>query len=119
MPDNDPSKFKIRLDDDNLDSTLQGDVEDLRITKLSQRITLVAIFIPCVVGAILFFAYLDLNKRVGKVHDTGTTEVQNVSKDLETRISTLAYEFSSSKESMAKQIAAIESNLKETTTAIK
>ncbi len=119
MTDKDPSKFRIRLDDDILDSTRQEDVEDLRITQLSRKITLVAVFIPCVVGAILFFAYLDLNKRVGKVHVTGTTEVQNVSKDLEDRISTLAYEFSSSKESLAKQIAAIESNLKETTTAIK
>jgi len=119
MTDKDPSKFRIRLDDDILDSTLQGDVEDLRITKLGRRITLVAIFIPCVVGAVLFFAYLDLNKRVGKVHVTGTAEVQNVSKDLESRISTLAYEFSSSKESLTKQIASIESNLKEATTAIK
>ena len=119
MTDKDPSKFRIRLDDDILDSTLQGDVEDLRITKLGRRITLIAIFIPCVVGAVLFFAYLDLNKRVGKVHVTGTAEVQNVSKDLESRISTLAYEFSSSKESLTKQIASIESNLKEATTAIK
>jgi hypothetical protein len=119
MTDKDPSKFRIRLDDDIPDSTLQEDVENLRITKLSRKITLIAIFIPCVVGAILFFAYLDLNKRVGKVHVTGTTEVRNVSKDLESRISTLAYEFSSSKESLTKQIASIESNLKEATTAIK
>jgi len=119
MTDKNPSKFRIRLDDDILDSTRQEDVEDLRITNLSQRITLVAVFILCVVGAILFFAYLDINKRVGKVHVTGTAEVRNVSKDLESRISTLAYEFSSSKESLAKQIASIESNLKEATTAIK
>ena len=119
MTEKDPYKFRIRLDDDISDSALQDDIEDLRITKLGRRITFVAVFIPCVVGAILFFAYIDLNKRVGKVHDTGTTAVRNVSKDLETRISTLAYEFSSSKESLTKQIASIESNLKEATTAIK
>jgi len=119
MEEKEPTKFRIRLDDDISDTPLQEEMEDLRIKKLSQRITLITVLIPCMVAAILFFAYIDINKRVGRVHDTGTSEVQTLSKDLDSSISSLSQDQANYRESLNKQISSIEANLKEATIAIR
>ncbi|MFH2218896.1 MAG: hypothetical protein ABII68_04460 [Pseudomonadota bacterium] len=114
MTKNESSKFRIRLDDDVPEAPLPEGVEDLQIKRLGQRVTLVAVLIPCLIGVVLFLAYMDINKRVGRVHDTGTTEVQNLSNDLESRFTSLSKSHDDLKDSVAKQIE----SLQQSTTAL-
>jgi len=86
VTDNENSRFKIRLDDETPDVGFQKKFEDQRTEKLSRRITLVSILIPCLLFVILFVAYIDIKKRVAGMHDTGET----LSQDLGDRISALS-----------------------------
>jgi uncharacterized phage infection (PIP) family protein YhgE len=78
--------FKFAIDEDSPDSPLQEDRQDRRINRLSRRITLVAVILPCLIGAVLFFFYLDLKKRVISDRASGSLSVENLSRDVETRI---------------------------------
>ena len=126
MTDNEHSKFKIRLDDESPDLQYKEEIEDQRVKKLSRRITIISIIIPCLIGVILFFVYRDLKMRVGIIHDTGTTEVKTLSKELELRFSSLSVKQADLEnalnkriESLEKTTASLQTNLKEATTAIK
>lgn len=112
MNEKDPTKFRIRIDDESPDTGFEEEIKDSRIEKLSQRITLVSILIPCLIAVILFVAYLDLRKRVGGMHSAGET----VSQDLDSRLS-LVSEKQAKLEDMV--IKKIEVELKAATTAIR
>lgn len=121
MTEHESSKFKIGPDD-NPDSVFLDEFQGLKLDKLSRRITLITILIPCLIGAIVFLAYRDINTRVGQVSYSGTAKVQTLSKDLATRFSSL----SSAQQDLSQQLAALENttaamqkNLKDATTAIK
>lgn len=119
------SEFKINLDDDPPDSPLQEGMEDLRIEKLSHRVTLFSILIPGLIGVILFFAYVDIKKRVISLHDTGTDKVQSLSKEMEDRLSSLIVQYAKLESSVKKEFSSVskttsslEKNLKKTTKAM-
>ena len=65
------------------------EIRDLRIDKLNQRVTFVSILIPCLLCAILLFVYFDIRKQVASVQTTGVSEVDNLSKSMETRLTSL------------------------------
>ena len=122
MNENNTSKFKIRFNDESTDSQFQEEIENIRIDKLSNRITFISVLIPCFIAIILFIAYLDIKKRVTTVHDTGTTEVQNLSKELETRLSSLTSQYKKLEDSLPgikNNISSLQTKLNEATTAIK
>lgn len=68
------------------------EIIDLKMEKLGNRLTLLSILIPCVISAILFFAYLDIKQRVSSVHDSGQTEVKVISEDLEAKLNAMNVE---------------------------
>jgi len=125
MTENESAKFRIRSDD-NPEAQFQEDNQELKLDKLSRRITLITILIPCLIGGILFLAYRDIQTRVGQVSDTGTTKVKTLSKDLESRFSSLLIkhaklEVDSTQKisSLEKTTASLQKNLQEAATAIK
>ena len=121
MPENESSKFKIGPDD-NPDSIFMDEFQGLKLDKLNRRITLITILIPCLIGAIVFLAYRDINTRVGQVSYSGAAKVQTLSKDLEKRFSSLSNtqkDLSQKLASLEKTTTAMQKNLKEATTAIK
>ena len=122
MAEKDPTKFRIRLDDESPDTGFEEEIRDRRIEKLSRRITFVSILIPCVIAVILFVAYLDIKKRVGSMHSTG----EAVSQDLGSRIASVSEKQAKLEDMLAKKIEPVEkailslqAELKEATTAIK
>ncbi|MEA3279508.1 MAG: hypothetical protein U9Q38_02760 [Thermodesulfobacteriota bacterium] len=115
MTDNENSRFKIRLDDEIPDSGFQEELEDQRIEKLSRRITLVSILIPCLICVILFVAYLDIKKRVAGMHSTGET----LSQDLGARVSSLDIIHAKQIDSINQTTSSMQKELNEATTAIK
>ena len=84
------------------------DAENLRIEKLSTRITLVAVLIPCLLVVVLTVAYLDIKHRVISTQNTGSMGVQNLSKDLDSRFSSLSLRQAKIDEQMAANTAAID-----------
>ena len=125
MTENESAKFRIRSDD-NPEAQFQEDNQELKLDKLSRRITLITILIPCLIGGILFLAYRDIQTRVGLVSDTGTTKVKTLSKHLEarftslsTKLANLQADFDKKTASMEKGNASLHKSLKETDTAVR
>lgn len=84
------SKFKMRLDADVDEAPITSQVDELRMEKLSQRVTMISILIPVLIVVILIFAYMDIKRRVIQTEDTGVSGVQKLSEDMESRFSTLS-----------------------------
>jgi chromosome segregation ATPase len=122
MNENDKSDFKIGIDDEGPDRQFHEELENIRIEKLSNRITFISVLIPCLIAIIIFLAYLDIKKRVTTVHDTGTMEVQSLSKDLEAKLSSLSSQYKQLENSLPKienNISSLQAEIKEATTAIR
>lgn len=117
MTENESSKFKIGPDD-NPDSVFIDEFQGLKLDKLSRRITLITILIPCLIGAIVFLVYRDINTRVGQVSYSGTARDQSLSKDLAS-FSNTQKDLSKKLASLEKTTTTIQKSLKEATTAIK
>jgi uncharacterized phage infection (PIP) family protein YhgE len=83
-------KFKMHLDSDVDEAPIASQVDELRMEKLSQRVTMISILIPVLIVVVLVIAYMDIKQRVIRTEDTGTSGVQNLSKDMESRFSTLS-----------------------------
>jgi len=80
----DPSpEFKFSDEDQDPETFYQEEIKDLKVEKLSQRVTLLSILLPILMGIAIFFAYRDLTGRVSLTQDTGSMEVQRLSKQLQ------------------------------------
>ena len=77
--------FQFRMDEVSPDAILREDLQDSRIDKLGRKLVLMAVLIPCVIGVVLFFLYLDLKKRVIQNQDVGSQSFQNLTRDLDSR----------------------------------
>ena len=120
----DTSRFTIRDEDDMPDYA--ADAENLRIEKLSTRITLVAVIIPCLLAIVLAIAYLDIKNRVNNTQYTGSVGVEKLSQDLESRFSSLSLKQAKIEQALTEQsksletaTAALQVNLKKTTAELK
>jgi len=122
----DASRFTIRDGDTEPDAMYMADAENLRIEKLSTRVTLVAVLIPCLLVVVLAIAYLDIKNRVVNTQHSGSMGVQNLSKDLESRFSNLSLKQAKMEEQLAETsktlettTAALQVNLKKATNELK
>jgi DNA repair exonuclease SbcCD ATPase subunit len=88
--DKDSERFQLRVDPDTCESAIHSEIEELKVEKLSQRVTLIAVLVPFLVIVVLVIAYLDIRKRVIQLENTGTMGVQKVATDLESRFSSLS-----------------------------
>ena len=100
----DNDQFKLSMDDTMEDAAIPAAVDELRIEKLSTRVTLISILIPVLIVVIVVITYLDIKKRVLRTEDTGTIEVQKLSKDLESRFSSLSLSQARLEESLSRFI---------------
>lgn len=121
----DDSRFTIRDEKPVTDSIYISDAENLRMEKLSTRVTLVAVLIPCLLVIVLAVAYLDIKNRVTNTQNSGSLGVQNLSKDLESRFSSLSLKLAKMEVQFAEQskilktsTAALQVNLKKATTRL-
>ncbi len=121
----DTSRFTLRGGEDVQNSIYISDAENLRIEKLSTRVTLVAVLIPCLLVIVLAVAYLDIKNRVINTQNTGSMGVQNLSKDLESRFSNLSLkqakledQFAANSKSLETTTAALQVNLQKAITEV-
>ncbi len=122
----DTSRFTIRGAAAEPDANYITDADNLRIEKLSTRVTLVAVLIPCLLVVVLVIAYLDIKNRVINTQTSGSMGVQNLSKDLESRFSNLSLKQAKMEEQLTETSKALETataalqiNLKKATTEFK
>jgi len=78
-----PPEFKFSEDEQDPEAFYHEEIKDLRVEKLGQRVALLTILLPILVGVALFFAYRDLIGRVSQSQDTGSLEAQRISRELE------------------------------------
>ena len=90
MSDQNSDDFTFGDDEENPDEVLRVAPEDNRIAKLSRRITVLAIIIPCLIGIALFFLYLDLKGRVIQNQSSGNQSVEELSRGFAQQIQDLA-----------------------------
>lgn len=133
MSDQNSDDFKFGLDQENPDDVLQVSTEDSRIAKLSRRITVLAVIIPCLIGVALFFLYLDLKGRVIQNQTSGNQSFEVLSQDFTVQIQDLSAKLAQlesgisekstltekGSEDLKKQVGKLESSLKKTDSNLK
>ncbi|MDF1592631.1 MAG: hypothetical protein P1P89_14035 [Desulfobacterales bacterium] len=131
MADNGSPKFKIRFDDEGPfdpkgpEPPLQEKVENLRLNKLNRRINLFAVLVPCLLAFILVFGYFDIRKKFDNIHISESSDVQALSKDLDSKFSSLSIRqakieslLNEKISAMEKTAARLEQNLEQTEKAL-
>lgn len=86
-------QFKMGMDNGGTESLYAEERNDLKLEKLTQKVTIISILIPVLIGVILVISYLDIKSRVTTVQDTGESGVQSLSQNLESRFSSLSVKF--------------------------
>ena len=86
MSREDSDNFKFGSDQMNPDDVLRDVPQDNRIARLSRRVTILAIILPCLIGAALYFLYNDLKNRVAQNQSYGTQSVEDLAQTLDTRL---------------------------------
>jgi chromosome segregation ATPase len=104
------SKFKIRAaDEDRLaDSLLTDQIEYRRFEKLNQRVTIITILIPILIGVIIFLGYRNIKEMVSQTQDMGAKELTSLSQSLESNISNISVKQAKLEETLAGKLADLE-----------
>jgi len=84
-----PLKSEDISGDDIRASVYHQEINTLKIEKLSQRITIISVILPCIIIAILAFAYIDMKERVVDVDQTQGSHMAQISKALEEKLNAL------------------------------
>ena len=126
MAENESKKFEMQLDDESQDFQVQEEIDDSKVEKLNKRITRISIMIPCLVIIIILAAYFDLKKNLSSMNTMGNMGVQSLSKEIESRFSSLSIKEANLEEStgkkigdLEKKIASLQTETKEAATSIK
>lgn len=85
--------FKMRLDEESEaveEQEIPKEINELKLEKISHRVTLISILIPVLIVIVLVFTYLDIKRRVVQTEDTGAIEFKKLSSDLESRFGSLS-----------------------------
>ena len=104
-------EFQIRIDEESPDAVFQDEIKNLRLEKLSKRVTIIAILIPCFICILLLLVYFDLRNKVTANQSTGTMNIQSISKDFDTRLNELSSQLSKIEESLASNTSSYEKKL--------
>jgi chromosome segregation ATPase len=108
MTEKEPKKFKMPMDDEIPEFQAQVDFDDQKVEKLHKRITRISIIIPCLIVIIILIAYFDLKNNLSSINTEGNMGVQTLSKELESRFSSLSIKEANIEETLGKKIAALE-----------
>jgi DNA repair exonuclease SbcCD ATPase subunit len=109
------SKFKIRTADEGpaegsladplVDSVLTEQIEHQRFEKLNQRVTIITILIPILIGIMIFFGYWNIRQMVSQTQDMGAKELTSLAQNLESTISNLSIKQAKLEETLASKLA--------------
>ena len=89
-------------------SIFQQEANTLKIEKLSQRVTIISVIIPCIILAILIFVYLDITEKVVDVDQTQADHMAQVSQDLDIKLNALDVRIAKATHELDEKLTAIE-----------
>lgn len=98
-------EFKINIDSAHSNAFIREEKKDIRIEKLNQRVTIISILFPCIIAILLVVSYLDIKNKIMGVHDSGSTEVRNLSVNIDKKTSDLSAQYSHLQDSFEKKTA--------------
>jgi chromosome segregation ATPase len=100
------SKFKIRVsDEDRPESLLTERIEYQRFEKLNQRVTIITILIPILIGIMIFIGYRSIQEMVSQTQYMGAKELTSLAQGLESTISNISVKQAKLEESLAGMLA--------------
>lgn len=80
----------------------------LKIEKLSQRVTIISVIIPCIIIAILAFVYMDITEKVVDVDQTQANQMAQVSQNLEIKLNALDVRIAKATHELDEKLTALE-----------
>ena len=89
-------------------SIFQQEANTLKIEKLSQRVTIISVIIPCIILAILIFVYLDITEKVVDVDQTQADHMAQVSQDLDIKLNALDVRIAKATHELDEKLTTIE-----------
>ncbi|MFO7749567.1 MAG: hypothetical protein R6V54_05690 [Desulfobacteraceae bacterium] len=93
-------------------SMYRAEINSLRIEKLGNRVTIISVIIPCLIGAILVFSYLDIKERMVSVQDTGQSEVKTITKEFEEKLNGMNVDLARIDHSLETELPGIKKRMK-------
>jgi chromosome segregation ATPase len=105
---------EIEIDGEAFDGAYKDEVRYIEqasaVDRLNTRITLLAILLPCLIGALVLYGYLDIKKNVAQVKNVGSTEVKALSKDVVEEVSSLSEQYNKVFTSLSDRVATLEAS---------
>nr|WP_319395181.1 hypothetical protein [uncultured Desulfobacter sp.] len=89
-------------------SIFQQEANTLKIEKLSQRVTIISVIIPCIIIAILTFVYLDITEKVVDVDQTQADHMEQVSQAIDIKLNALDVRIAKATHELDEKLTAIE-----------
>jgi len=89
-------------------AVFQQEANTLKIEKLSQRVTIISVIIPCIIIAILVFVYMDITEKVVDVDQTQANQMARVSQDLEIKLNALDERIANATGELDEKLATLE-----------
>lgn len=115
-----PLEQDIQIDGPPPDAFYEDELQAMRrdsdLHKLRHRVTILAILIPCLLCAILVFAYLDVRERLSRFQTAGSREVQTLSEDIVNKATSLSDQYAKLEKTWAviqDRVEKIEGDIKE------
>ena len=96
---------------DDVEDDYSNGVTNRQVAKLTQKVTLLSILIPCILLILVIFIYFDMNSKVGKVDSTGNAKVQTISNELEKTVAELQKKSDALEKRISDKITKIEKAL--------
>ncbi|HBT87683.1 hypothetical protein [Desulfobacter sp.] len=93
-------------------ATFQEEANTLQIEKLSQRVTIISVIVPCIIIAILVFVYMDITEKVVDVDQTQANQMARVSQDLDIKLNALDVRIAKATHELDEKLTALESKRK-------
>lgn len=114
MPPDSEISMKEEGSDVSYHDEMWGLERESQIQRLNLRITLLSVLLPCLLGAILLFAYLEFNDKLNKSMTMGSGQVEALSVNMEDKIASLSDQYGELEKLLSESIA----NLKKTNALI-
>ncbi len=101
----DRESFKLGRNDEDSGLLLEEERQEQRLEKPNRRLTVFAILVPLVIGAMVAYAYVDLKMEFAAVKEG---DVQKLAQDLDSRFSSLSLQSAKLEETLRGQLAEFE-----------
>lgn len=105
----------IHIDRDALNLPYQEEMRriehDSAVERVNHRVTLLAILIPCLLGALVLYAYLDIEKHIERMQDVGSVQVKALSDDVLDKVSSVSEQYGKLAASLSNRITALEASV--------